>query len=80
MDEAKISSKSRLIALLCCFFMGFIGLHRFYVDKKGTGILMILTFGGVGIWVIIDLMMIILGSFQDKEGKIVFKWFEAGSI
>jgi TM2 domain-containing membrane protein YozV len=34
------------------------GIHRFYVGKIGTGILMILTFGGFGIWVLVDLIMI----------------------
>jgi len=42
--------------------------HRFYVGKIGTGVLMILTFGGLGIWVLIDFIMILVGKFTDKEG------------
>jgi len=81
MEANKISSKSRLIALLFCLFFGWVGAHRFYVGKIGTGILMICTFGGFfGIWILIDLILIISGSFSDKEGKTVFKWLEAGSI
>jgi TM2 domain-containing membrane protein YozV len=81
MEANKISSKSRLIALLLCLFFGWVGAHRFYVGKIGTGILMICTFGGFfGIWILIDLILIISGSFSDKEGKAVFKWLEAGSI
>jgi TM2 domain-containing membrane protein YozV len=81
MEVNRISSKSRLIALLLCLFFGWAGAHRFYVGKIGTGILMICTFGGFfGIWLLIDLMLIIAGSFSDKEGKVVFKWLEAGSI
>ncbi|MFA5271925.1 MAG: TM2 domain-containing protein [Candidatus Omnitrophota bacterium] len=74
MDENNISSKSRLAALLLCFFLGGLGIHRFYVGKVGTGILMIFTLGGLGIWVLIDLILIVIGSFGDKDGKIVHKW------
>ncbi len=74
------SPKSRLVALLLCFFLGALGVHRFYVGKTGTGILMLLTLGGLGIWVLIDLIMITVGSFKDKEGRPVFKWAEPGSI
>ena len=34
----------------------------------GTGILMLVTFGGFGIWVLIDLIMIAVGKFSDKQG------------
>ena len=56
-------------AILLCFILGALGLHRFYVGKIGTGILMILTLGGLGIWVIIDFVMIVVGKFTDKEGR-----------
>ena len=55
--------------MLLYFFLGGLGIHRFYVGKAGTGILMILTLGGLGIWVIIDLVMIVTGGFKDSEGK-----------
>ena len=81
MNDAGISPKSRLVTLLLCFFLGFIGVHRFYVGKIGTGILMIVTFCGFfGIWVLIDLIMIVCGAFKDKEGRRVFKWVESGSV
>ncbi len=78
--EESISQKSRLVALLLCFFIGVFGLHRFYVGKVGTGILMILTLGGLGLWVLIDLILIAIGAFKDKEGRRVFKWMEEGSL
>ena len=80
MDTANISPKSRLVALLLCFFLGALGIHRFYVGKIGTGILMLLTLGGLGIWVLIDFIMILIGSFKDKEGRRIFHWTEPGSM
>ena len=63
------SDKKMVVAALLCFFIGIIGVHRFYVGKVGTGILMIFTLGGLGIWLIIDFVMILTGSFKDKEGR-----------
>jgi TM2 domain-containing membrane protein YozV len=59
--------KSWVAALLLCFFLGFLGVHRFYVGKVGTGILQIITFGGLGIWVLIDFILIIVG-LNPSEG------------
>ena len=64
-----MSDKKMVTACLLCFFLGGLGIHRFYVGKAGTGILMILTLGGLGVWVIIDLVMILTGGFKDSEGK-----------
>jgi len=61
-------SKSWIAALLLCFFVGVLGIHRFYVGKIGTGILMLITFGGFGLWTLIDLILIVVGKFSDKQG------------
>ena len=71
---AETSDKKRLVAFLLCFFLGVLGVHRFYVGKVGTGIAQILTFGGLGLWVLIDFIMILCGSFKDKEGNVISEW------
>ena len=68
------SPKSRTAAALLCFFFGIIGVHRFYVGKIGTGILQIITLGGLGIWALIDFIFIIVGSFRDKENRPLSVW------
>jgi TM2 domain-containing membrane protein YozV len=68
-----ISESNWLTALLLCLFLGALGVHRFYVKKTGTGILMLLTLGGFGIWALIDFIMIVCGKFTDKSGRILSK-------
>jgi hypothetical protein len=73
-DGKAVSPKSRLVAILLAVFIGSLGIHRFYVGKVGTGIAMIFTFGGLGIWTLIDIIMIATGSFTDLDGKFVLDW------
>jgi TM2 domain-containing membrane protein YozV len=63
------SQNQWIVVLLLAFFLGFIGAHRFYVGKNGTGILMVLTVGGIGLWVLFDLIIIITGNFKTKQGN-----------
>ncbi len=65
------SEKNWLTTLLLCIFLGGIGVHRFYAGKIGTGILMLITCGGCGIWTLVDLIMIITGKFTDKDGNAI---------
>ena len=66
-DNAQVSEKGFVPTILLCFFLGAFGAHRFYVGKIGTGILQLLTLGGLGIWVLIDFIIIVTGSFKDKQ-------------
>lgn len=63
-----ISDKSKLVALLLCFFLGWLGIHRFYAGKIATGVIYFFTLGLFGIGWFIDLIMILLGSFRDSSG------------
>ncbi len=58
-----------LAAFFLSFMWGVFGVDRFYLGKVGTGLLKLITFGGFGIWVIVDLVLIMSGSMRDKQGR-----------
>lgn len=68
------SEKSRGIAFVLAIVLGIFGAHRFYVGKIGSGIGMICTFGGLGIWYLYDVIMIASGQFKDAEGRRLVRW------
>ena len=68
MENQVKSEKGFVPTVLLCLFLGSLGVHRFYVGKVGTGILQLITLGGLGIWALIDLIIIVTGNFKDKEG------------
>jgi TM2 domain-containing membrane protein YozV len=73
--SASNTDKRILPAALLCFFVGVLGVHRFYVGKIGTGILIILTVGGFcGIWPLIDFIFIVTGNFRDARGNRITEW------
>lgn len=71
------SPRSRTVTLVLAvtfFFFGLGGLHRLYVGKIGTFILQLVTLGGLGIWQIIDIVRILLGSFTDAQERDICEW------
>ncbi len=74
MAKSDVSEKSRGVALGLAALVGVLGVHRFYVGKIGTGILMFLTGGGAAIWWIVDLVRIASGDFRDKAGRRLVDW------
>ncbi len=73
------SDRSRAVALALSVLLGLLGVHRFYVGKTGTGILMLLTFGGFFVWNLIDIIQIAAGTFTDVEGRRVLHWSDYDS-
>jgi TM2 domain-containing membrane protein YozV len=71
MIHRKYSNKNWLIVLLLCIFLGYLGIHRFYTGKIGTGILWMLTVGLFGIGYIVDLLLIATFKFKDSDGYLL---------
>lgn len=60
-----------LTTLLVCFFFGVFGVHRFYTGYRAIGVIQLLTAGGCGIWLAVDLLMILVGSYRDSDGRLL---------
>lgn len=68
-QTAKEKEDRWLIALVLCIVLGSFGVHRFYTGNTTTGIIMLLTLGGCGIWTLIDIIMIACNSYVDGNGQ-----------
>ena len=66
--SANQSEKGFVPTLMLCFFLGMFGVHLFYAGKIGTGLLQLVTLGGLGIWAMVDFIIIACGNFKDKNG------------
>ena len=71
-NESKaLKDNEGLVTLLLCLLLGYLGAHRFYTGHIVIGVVQLLTFGGCGIWWLIDLIMLLTGAFKDADGKII---------
>ena len=52
---------------LLALFLGWLGAHRFYLNSPKR-FLMLFTLGGLGIWALIDCVIILCGKFKDGDG------------
>jgi TM2 domain-containing membrane protein YozV len=65
----KFGEKVLLTAVLLCFFLGALGIHRFYLGYTWQGIVQLLTLGGFRIWALIDFIRILIGDLKPKNGE-----------
>jgi TM2 domain-containing membrane protein YozV len=61
--------KSFVATWLFAWLLGGFGADRFYLGKTGTAILKLVTFGGLGVWALIDLVLVLVGKTTDKQGQ-----------
>jgi TM2 domain-containing membrane protein YozV len=65
------ASKSKFLTMMLAFgpaCFGICGVHRMYTGHVGIGIAQLLTFGGCGVWQLIDIISIVTGKYTDKSG------------
>lgn len=68
-SNAEGSGKSQIIALILVALVGGLGIHRFYLGYTWQGVVQLLTLGGCGVWALIDLIRIIMGTLKPKGGE-----------
>ena len=65
------SDKSWTVAFRLSVFLGCFGADRFYLGYSLLGFMKLLSFGGLGFWWLVDLVLIILGKMKDSEGGVI---------
>ncbi len=63
-----LAGENWFMALLLCFFLGYLGIHRFYLGYTTIGIVQLLTVGVLGIWSTIDFFLILFRVLKPKGG------------
>ena len=67
-EKATEGGKSQIVAFILALIVGLLGAHRFYLGYPIEGLIMIFTFGGCGIWALIDILRIAMNDFKPKGG------------
>lgn len=65
------SEKDWLITLILSIVVGGFGIDRFYTGSVLLGVLKLVTLGGLGVWWLIDLIMLVTGNYKDGDGNLI---------
>lgn len=65
----KAGTKKWVAAFLLCWFVGILGIHRFYLGYTWQGVVQLLTLGGLGIWVFIDWIRLLINDLKAADGS-----------
>ena len=69
------ASEKRIVpTLIFCLLFGVFGAHRFYVGRPISAVVQLLTLGGLGIWVLVDLILLLTESFKDGDARPLKEW------
>lgn len=74
------SDRNYLTTGLLAIFAGVFGGHRFYLGKTGTGLVQLFTLGGFGVWALLDIVQILIGTVEDSKGLVVAKTSSSAKI
>ena len=69
MNQTAVNDKNFVLVATLCFLLGVFGVHRFYCGKIISGVLMVLTIGGLGIWALVDFVIVCFGEFTGSQRR-----------
>ena len=73
-NGGEVSDKRRLSAIILCLLIGWFGGHRFYLGRKGSAFVQLFTIGGLGLWTLADLLLLLTGELTDGKGRALKRW------